>query len=142
MPRFSAGWLQVQHITTPSRTLLEVIKDEWIAEAGGSCSGNDTAAAQALWEAPLDVKPLLTEQDKADLSAARDKGREDGAIKKIARRFKAEKVAALEARGVKENLRFDPKLKGQVSPSRFSVAHCCSSICLGVPANIQCAAAT
>eukprot|EP00953_Heterococcus_sp_UTEX-ZZ885_P008952 5309-Heterococcus_DN1.PRE.2 len=60
----------------------------------------------------MDVKPLMTEQDKADLMAAREKGREDGAIKKIARRFEAEKVAVLEARGVKENMRFDPKLKG------------------------------
>jgi hypothetical protein len=104
--------VKVQHIMTPSRTLLEVIRDEWIAEAGGAPPGCDGGAEQAKWESPMDVKPLMTEQDKADLMAAREKGREDGAIKKIARRFEAEKVAVLEARGVKENMRFDPKLKG------------------------------
>lgn len=32
-------------------------------------------------------------------------------MKKIARRFEAAKVAVLEARGVTESLRFDPRLK-------------------------------
>jgi hypothetical protein len=57
----------------------------------------------------------MTEADVADVTAARERGREDGAIKKVARRFEEAKVAILEARGVKENMRFDPKLKGQVS---------------------------
>lgn len=34
-------------------------------------------------------------------------------MKKIARRFEAAKVSILEARGVTENLRFDPKLKAK-----------------------------
>lgn len=38
---------------------------------------------------------------------------EENAMKKIARRFEAEKVKVLEARGVTENMRFDPKLKAK-----------------------------
>ncbi|CAM9635415.1 unnamed protein product [Phaeothamnion confervicola] len=69
-------------------------------------------ARQNMWENPLDVKPLMTEQDKADLADAKARGKEMDAIKVVARRFEADKVAVLEARGVTENLRFDPKLKG------------------------------
>ncbi|KAG5187073.1 hypothetical protein JKP88DRAFT_193903 [Tribonema minus] len=105
--------VRVQHITTPSRSLLEVIKDEWCAENGGAPPGNDGGAEQARWEMPMDVKPLMTEEDKEKLMTAREKGREDSAIKAIARRFEAAKVEIMEARGVKENMRFDPKLKGQ-----------------------------
>ncbi len=36
---------------------------------------------------------------------------EENTMKKIARRFEAAKVAVLEARGVTESVRFDPKLK-------------------------------
>jgi hypothetical protein len=35
---------------------------------------------------------------------------EENALKKVARRFEAAKVAVLEARGVTESLRFDPKV--------------------------------
>lgn len=38
---------------------------------------------------------------------------EENAMKKIARRFEAAKVAVLKARGVTESVRFDPKLKAK-----------------------------
>jgi hypothetical protein len=38
--------VRVQHITTPSRSLLEVIREEWIAENGSVPSGNDEGPEQ------------------------------------------------------------------------------------------------
>jgi hypothetical protein len=111
-PELTYG-IKVYHITKPSRTLLGLIMDAWMDEEGGAPIGNDGGPGQDRWENPMNVMPLMTDQDRADLESAREKGREDGAIKKIARRFEAEKVAVLESRGVTENMRFDPKLKGK-----------------------------
>mmetsp|Transcript_16234 Transcript_16234/g.21500 ORF Transcript_16234/g.21500 Transcript_16234/m.21500 type:complete len:315 (+) Transcript_16234:6-950(+) len=107
-------FVKVHHITKPSRTLLEVLKKTWIEENGEVPSGNDDGLVQASWEKPLDVKPLMTEEDRTNVEEAKVKGKifEDAAIKAIARRFEEGKIKILEERGVTENLRFDPKLKG------------------------------
>eukprot|EP00612_Vaucheria_litorea_P006168 CAMPEP_0171475804 /NCGR_PEP_ID=MMETSP0946-20130122/3212_1 /TAXON_ID=109269 /ORGANISM="Vaucheria litorea, Strain CCMP2940" /LENGTH=234 /DNA_ID=CAMNT_0012005943 /DNA_START=114 /DNA_END=815 /DNA_ORIENTATION=+ len=107
-------WIKLQHITTPSRSLLELIKKEWIEENGAVPPGNSSPEEQAKWESPLDVKPLMTDDDREQLKNVREtKGREDMKMKEIARRFEYEIADVLEGRGVKEELRFDPKLKAK-----------------------------
>jgi len=101
------------HISKPSRTLLESIRDSWIQNNSGEVDGNDNGENQNLWEAALDVKPLMTEEDKAALAAGKEasKIKEESAMKRIARRYEDEKVAILTERGCKESMRFCPKLK-------------------------------
>tara|TARA_B110000305_G_C18844615_1_gene361695 strand:- start:50 stop:298 length:249 start_codon:yes stop_codon:yes gene_type:complete len=59
----------------------------------------------------------MTEEDlevlnEAKFGAKASKIKEESAYKKVARRYEDEKVRILTERGVKESLRFDPKLKG------------------------------
>lgn len=82
----------MQHISRPSRSLLEIIKDSWVAENGSIPKGNDEGESQALWENPLNVIPLFTEEDKAFVAEKKEKGREETGIKTVARRFEGEKV--------------------------------------------------
>lgn len=55
---------------------------------------------QAMWENPLDVIPLMTEEDKQMVAEKKEKGREAGAIKAVARRFEDEKVEVSHPFGV------------------------------------------
>lgn len=105
--------VQVHHITKPSRSLLEQVRATWIEQLGSTPPGNADEAATARWEAPLDVRPLMTAEEQEHFEEMSDKGRGASALKAVGRRIEAGKVAALEARGVKEPMRFDPKLKGQ-----------------------------
>ena len=59
------------------------------------------------------MRPLMTPEEAHNLAEMTTLGREVNALKAIGRRIEATKVQILEARGVKENMRFDPKLKGQ-----------------------------
>jgi hypothetical protein len=101
-------WLKVQTIERPSRTVLEEIRDAWIAENGSLPSGNSTD--EALWNQPIDAKPAMTADEQASYAAG------DGLIqikllKQAARRVEEQLLAALEARGVQMQIRFNPKLK-------------------------------
>ncbi|CAM9786023.1 unnamed protein product [Discosporangium mesarthrocarpum] len=107
-------FLKVQHITQPSRSLLEVIKDSWIKENGGKVPpGNDNGEGQASWESAMNVVPLMTDADKERVESYRCKGREHLGLKEVARRFQHEKEEILNKRGVTESLRFDPRLKSK-----------------------------
>jgi hypothetical protein len=103
-------WIKCQTIARPSRTILENIKDSWIAENGNIPAGN--AADESKWTQPIDIKPLMTEEERSAYEKA--SGEELAQIKllkKVARRVEAEILAQLESRGVKMELRFNPKLK-------------------------------
>ena len=113
-----AYYFQCHHITKASRTLLELIQTEWINSCDGGVDGNYDENIKKLWEGALDVKPLFTEEDTVVLNEAlygakASKIKEESAYKKVARRYEQEKANILEERGLKEKLRFDPKLKGQ-----------------------------
>ena len=101
-------WVKVQTVARPSRTLLEGIRDAWIAENGSVPSGNDSKAN--AWNQPIDAKLSMTEEDKAAYEQSEDLGRMK-LLKKISRRVEAEILQVLEARGLKMDLRFNPKLK-------------------------------
>jgi hypothetical protein len=53
-------YVKVQNITSPSRILLELIRDKWIEENGAQPVGNDNGKVQNDWENPLDCKPMMT----------------------------------------------------------------------------------
>jgi hypothetical protein len=103
-------WLKIQTIERPSRTILENIRDAWIAENGSIPMGNDSQLAK--WNDPIDVKPFMTVEELASYEkSAFDEIAKDKLLKNVARRVETEILAALKKRGVTEEIRFNPKLK-------------------------------
>lgn len=101
-------WLKVQTIDRPNRTILEEIRDAWITENGTTPIGNGADAEQ--WNQPIDAKTRMTSEEQATYAASDDLGRTK-TLKQVARRVEAEVMAALERRGFKMAIRFDPKSK-------------------------------
>jgi hypothetical protein len=101
-------WVKVQTIDRPSRTVLEEIRDAWIAENGAIPVGNGLEAD--LWNQPIDAKAYMTPAEQTAYAASDEPGKVK-TLKQVARRVEAEVLAALEARGVKMAIRFDPKAK-------------------------------
>lgn len=101
-------WFKVQTIDRPSRTVLEEMRDSWIAENGTVPIGNGAAAN--VWNQPIDAKVRMTAEEQAAFAGGDDIGRVK-TLKQVARRVEAEVMMALEERGVKTPIRFDPKAK-------------------------------
>lgn len=104
----SCYWLKVQTIDRPNRTMLENIRDAWIAENGVKPVGND--ADEAIWTQPIDAKTSMTEEDKQSYEKG-DELMQMKLLKNVARRVEAEILADLKSRGVQTEIRFNPKLK-------------------------------
>lgn len=102
-------WLKVQTIDRPSRTLLEDIRQAWIAENGSVPPGN--ATEEAAWSQPIDVKGLMTTDEQTSYQASIDEMAQIKVLKQAARRIEAGILEDLAARGVKTEIRFNPKLK-------------------------------
>jgi hypothetical protein len=100
--------LKVQTIDRPNRTILESIRDAWIAENGTTPVGNGAAAD--CWNQPIDAKQQMTEDEQTRYTSSDDAGRIK-LLKQVARRVEADVLAALEVRGVQFLVRFDPKAK-------------------------------
>ncbi len=103
-------WLKVHCLERPSRSVLEQLQADWLAESGGLPPGHGAQAA--AWRDPIDVKPAMTAEEQARYAASDDLER-GKLLKVIARRVEAERVQALRSRGVTMELRFNPKLKEQ-----------------------------
>lgn len=104
-------WVKVETIERPSRTLLEQIKNRWIEQDESTPVGNHSQIEQ--WTQPIDAKCLMTAaENEAIANTATDLERSKQ-LKKIARRVEADILAALENRGARFQVRFDPKLKEQ-----------------------------
>ncbi|MGP1384939.1 MAG: GIY-YIG nuclease family protein [Thainema sp.] len=101
-------WIKVCCIERPSRTALEEIQSAWIEENGELPDGN--GAISHLWNQPIDAKQTLTATDKAQFEQLDDLGKIKF-LKQTARRVEAKVLEKLQARGVKMDLRFNPKLK-------------------------------
>ncbi|NET31519.1 MAG: GIY-YIG nuclease family protein [Cyanothece sp. SIO1E1] len=101
-------WWKFQTINRPSRTVLEAMRDAWIAENGSTPIGNGPDAD--AWNQPIDAKLTMTEADKTAYEQTDELGQMK-LLKKIARRVESEVKAALASRGVQMDLRFNPKLK-------------------------------
>ncbi|YAF93857.1 MAG: GIY-YIG nuclease family protein [Nodularia sp. CChRGM 3473] len=103
-------WVKVQTIERPSRTVLENIEKAWIAENGSVPLGN--SENQEIWTQPINVKPLMTPEEKANYDhPANDELAQIKSIKNAARRVETEILAVLKDRGLQEQFRFHPKLK-------------------------------
>lgn len=102
-------WLKVQTIDRPSRTMLEDIRQAWMTENGSVPPGN--ATEEVAWSQPIDVKGLMTTDEQASYQASIDEMAQTKILKQTARRVEAGILEELEARGVKTEIRFNPKLK-------------------------------
>lgn len=102
-------WLKVQTIERPSRTVLEEMKDAWIAENGCVPVGN--GPEEGLWTQPIDVKTRMTEAEQSQLATAIDELAQIKVLKQVARRVEAEVLQGLRDRGIAEEIRFNPKMK-------------------------------
>lgn len=105
----SCYWLKVQTIDRPSRTLLEEIRDAWIAENGTVPLGN--GPDEAKWSQPIDVKTALTPEEQDQYATAIDEFSQAKVLKQAARRVEATVLEVLKSRGVQTEIRFNPKLK-------------------------------
>ena len=101
-------WVKLETITRPSRKILEDISSAWIAENGTTPEGNDRN--RAIWTEPIDANPAMTEEEKAQYNQNDELG-QIKIRKKVARRVEADIQQQLSDRGVKMNIRFNPKLK-------------------------------
>lgn len=103
-------WLKVKTIDRPSRTVLEEIRDAWIGEQGSMPPGNGVEGA--AWTQPIQVKTQMTAAEQAQYADPMlDEMGRIKVLKTIARRVEADILSQLQARGVKVDLRFNPKLK-------------------------------
>jgi len=102
-------WLKVQTIERPDRSQLEAIRAAWIAENGTTPAGNGAEAN--LWSQPLDAKQQMTPTEQTAYAEAVDELTQSKLLKQVARRVEADILAVLQARGVQEEIRFNPKLK-------------------------------
>ncbi|NDJ16121.1 GIY-YIG nuclease family protein [Myxacorys almedinensis] len=99
-------WIKVKTVDRPSRTVLEEIRAAWIGE-NGSVLGED-----ALWTQPIQVKALMTPEEKANYAnPIHDPLGQAKILKNVARRVEAEILARLKERGVEAEIRFNPKIK-------------------------------
>jgi hypothetical protein len=103
-------WVKVTTIDKPSRTLLENRRNAWIEENGGVPIGNYPDHNQ--WSEPITVKTQMTAAEQAAYENPNlEEINQVKILKNISRRVEAEILAALKARGLRTDLRFNPKLK-------------------------------
>lgn len=107
----SCQWIKVKTIERPKRTILESIQSAWIAENGDRPLGNGVEAER--WTQPIDAKLQMTPEEEALYASATNEMEQAKVLKNIARRVEAGIKERLESRGIKESMRFDPKLKDQ-----------------------------
>ncbi|AFZ46468.1 hypothetical protein Cyast_0489 [Cyanobacterium stanieri PCC 7202] len=103
-------WFKTHIIDRPSRSILEEIKQSWIAENQSIPLGN--GENETLWNQPIDTKTTMTEQEKETYNSLEEIA-QIKFLKKIARHQEEIIKTALEKRGVKFEVRFNPKLKEQ-----------------------------
>lgn len=101
-------WLKIQTIDRPSRTVLESIQNAWTLENGSIPAGNSSNAAN--WTEPIDVKVAMTIDEQANFESG-DELMQAKLLKNVARRVEGEILSQVESRGVKMQIRFNPKLK-------------------------------
>ena len=103
-------WLKIQTIERPSRSILEAIRQAWIAENGVIPPGNKQE--ETIWTKSIDAKPAMTELEKAQYNQSDELGKTK-ILKQVARKVESEIKEQLHDRGVTMDIRFNPKLKEQ-----------------------------
>lgn len=103
-------WFKVYAVARPSRTVLENIRNTWLAEHGAVPPGN--GQEQTAWEKPIDAKVFMTEAER-DAIANAEPSQTNKLLKQLARRVEVDIKAKVEARGAQIPIKFNPKLKEQ-----------------------------
>ncbi|MBW4645139.1 MAG: GIY-YIG nuclease family protein [Goleter apudmare HA4340-LM2] len=103
-------WLKVQAIERPSRAILESIENAWIAENNSVPLGNGDNKKK--WTHPIDTRLLMTSEERKNYqNPVNDELTQMKILKNVARRVEVEILAELETRGLRMQIRFNPKLK-------------------------------
>jgi hypothetical protein len=98
-------WVKVSLIDRPNRTILETTRAAWIEENGSPLSD------EAKWTQPIQVKDLMTQEERSTHENALDELAQTKVLKNVARRVESEIMAQLKIRNVQAEIRFNPKLK-------------------------------
>jgi len=103
-------WMKVATIERPNRTILENIENAWITENGSLFAGNKENKEK--WINPINTQDLMTPEEIENYqNPLIDDLAKIKIIKNVARRIEGEILGVLETRGLKTQLRFNPKLK-------------------------------
>jgi hypothetical protein len=98
-------WVKVSLIDRPNRTILETTRAAWIEENGSLLED------ESKWTQAIQVKELMSEQERSTFENAIDELAQIKALKNVARRVESEILAQLKDRNVQAEIRFNPKLK-------------------------------
>ncbi|MGF1515856.1 MAG: GIY-YIG nuclease family protein [Elainellaceae cyanobacterium] len=104
-------WLKAHTIERPKRSTLEAIEAAWVAEDGAVPPGNRDG--ETIWTEPVDAKLQMTADEQATYAKAPGELEQMKTLKRVARRVEEAIATQIQARGLKEQIRFDPKLKEQ-----------------------------
>jgi hypothetical protein len=106
----SCYWVKATMIDRPNRTFLESVESAWIDENGSIPVGNGTA--KSTWLDPITTNYAMTTAESDSLEDL-DGLAQIKLLKQVARRVEETILVKLQARGVKTEIRFNPKLKEQ-----------------------------
>ncbi len=103
-------WVKATTIDKPNRTFLEGVQSSWITENCATPNGN--AEAKSAWLDPIATNHAMTAAEN-DSFEDLDGVAQIKLLKQVARRVEETIQAKLQQRGVKTEIRFNPKLKEQ-----------------------------
>jgi hypothetical protein len=103
-------WVKATIIDRPNRTFLESVQSAWIEENGDLPAGN--SEAKTIWLDPIDTNYAMTTAESNSFEDL-DGLAQIKLLKQVARRVEETILAKLQQRGVKTEIRFNPKLKEQ-----------------------------
>ncbi|MBG0742062.1 MAG: GIY-YIG nuclease family protein [Cylindrospermopsis raciborskii KL1] len=103
-------WLKVHTIERPDRKILSEIENSWIAQNGSLPPGN--GEHKQIWTNAINVQELMTDTEKENYhNPLIDDLAKTKVLKNVSRRVESEILELLTARGLKTQIRFNPKLK-------------------------------
>ena len=103
-------WIKATTIDRPNRTFLESVESAWIDKNGSIPVGN--GAAKSNWLDPIATNYAMTTAE-SDSFEDLDGLAQIKLLKQVARRVEETILVKLQVRGVKTEIRFNPKLKEQ-----------------------------
>ena len=103
-------WVKATTIDKPNRTFLEGVQSAWVVENGSTPTGN--AEAKSVWLDPISTNHAMTAAERDSFDDL-DGLAQIKLLKQVARRVEETILTKLQQRGVKTEIRFNPKLKEQ-----------------------------
>jgi hypothetical protein len=106
----SCYWVKYHAIEKPSRSILETTQTAWIEENGSMPIGN--GEANSRWLDPIATQHTMTPAERDNYDKLDGLG-QIKLLKQVARRVEETILNQLRERGIKTEIRFNPKLKEQ-----------------------------